>query len=126
MVTAAEAAEVKSLASKAKSGDGFDFSKLPADAAERLEALYAAINAKVGRADPPDRGRRGEQVHRAGQRAARGGPGAAEAGAAHGVRQRVLRAARARAARALATRRSAWQSSHRALATCVPPLPRGA
>merc|ERR1719356_951703 len=52
MVTAAEAAEVKSLASKAKSGDSYDFSKLPADAAERLDALYAAINAKVGYAMP--------------------------------------------------------------------------
>eukprot|EP00933_Yihiella_yeosuensis_P035925 TRINITY_DN295_c0_g1_i1.p1 TRINITY_DN295_c0_g1~~TRINITY_DN295_c0_g1_i1.p1 ORF type:complete len:523 (-),score=162.94 TRINITY_DN295_c0_g1_i1:148-1716(-) len=48
MVTAEEAAEVKSIASKAKSGSDYDFSKLPADAAARLDALYASINAKVG------------------------------------------------------------------------------
>eukprot|EP00932_Pfiesteria_piscicida_P009661 SRR837773.20421.p3 GENE.SRR837773.20421~~SRR837773.20421.p3 ORF type:complete len:225 (+),score=120.71 SRR837773.20421:91-675(+) len=52
MVTAAEAAEVKSLAAKAKSGDKYDFSKLPADAAERLDALYSSINAKVGYSMP--------------------------------------------------------------------------
>merc|ERR1712194_723601 len=52
MVTATEAAEVKSLASKAKSGDGFDFSKLAPEAADRLDALYASINGKVGFAMP--------------------------------------------------------------------------
>jgi len=52
MVTAAEAAEVKSLASKAKAGDGFDFSKLAPEAADRLDALYASINGKVGFAMP--------------------------------------------------------------------------
>merc|ERR1739844_800263 len=52
MVTASEAAEVKSIAGQAKSGDDYDFSKLaPADA-ERLEALYTRINAKVGYAMP--------------------------------------------------------------------------
>merc|ERR1711972_109435 len=48
MVTPAEAAEVQTLAGKAKSGDSYDFSKLPAEAAERLDTLYSAINAKVG------------------------------------------------------------------------------
>jgi hypothetical protein len=48
MVTAAEAAEVKSIASKAKSGSDYDFSKLPEDLAKRLDDLYASINAKVG------------------------------------------------------------------------------
>merc|ERR1712194_177848 len=52
MVTAAEAAEVQALASKAKSGDGFDFSKLAPEAADRLDALYASINGKVGFAMP--------------------------------------------------------------------------
>jgi len=52
MVTAEEASEVQSLVSKAKSGDGFDFSKLPADAMARLNALYTSINAKVGYALP--------------------------------------------------------------------------
>merc|ERR1712050_67234 len=42
MVTAQEAAEVKSIASKA--GEDFDLSKLPADAAERLDVLYTTIN----------------------------------------------------------------------------------
>jgi hypothetical protein len=45
MVTAAEAAEVKALASKAPGGD---FSKLPEDALKKLEDLYTSINAKVG------------------------------------------------------------------------------
>merc|ERR1711920_403155 len=48
MVTSAEASEVKSLAGAAKVGDRYDFSKLAPDAAERLDALYASINAKVG------------------------------------------------------------------------------
>jgi len=52
MVTAAEAQEVRSLAAKAKSGEGYDFSKLPAEAAERLDGLYTSINAKVGYAMP--------------------------------------------------------------------------
>jgi len=52
MVTAAEAAEVKSLAGKAKTADGYDFSKLAPEAAERLDLLYSSINAKVGYAMP--------------------------------------------------------------------------
>jgi len=48
MVSAAEAAEIKSIASEAKSGSGYDFSKLSADAAKRLDELYMSINAKVG------------------------------------------------------------------------------
>jgi hypothetical protein len=48
MVTAAEAKEVRDLASKAKSGSDYDFSKLPADAAKRLDELYTSINNKVG------------------------------------------------------------------------------
>jgi hypothetical protein len=52
MVTGAEAAEVKSLAAGAKVGEGYDFSKLAPDAAERLESLYTSINAKVGFAMP--------------------------------------------------------------------------
>merc|ERR1712151_458143 len=41
MVTGSEAAEVKALAGAAKVGNGYDFSKLAPDAAERLDALYA-------------------------------------------------------------------------------------
>merc|ERR1711935_242242 len=52
MVTAAEAAEVKSLASKVQTANGFDFSKLAPEAADRLDALYASINGKVGFAMP--------------------------------------------------------------------------
>merc|ERR1712186_295138 len=48
MVTAQEAAEVKAIVGKAKSGDDYDFSKLPGDAAEKLDSLYTSINAKVG------------------------------------------------------------------------------
>ena len=48
MVTAKEAEEVKALASKAKSGQDYDFSKLPADALQRLEGLYSSINTKAG------------------------------------------------------------------------------
>merc|ERR1712228_749843 len=51
MVTAAEAAEVKSIAAKAGGAD-FDYSKLPMDAKERLNALYTSINQKVGYAMP--------------------------------------------------------------------------
>merc|ERR1719265_3121425 len=47
MVSAAEAAEVKAIADQAKSGESFDFSMLPKDASDRLEALYTTINAKV-------------------------------------------------------------------------------
>merc|ERR1712217_673585 len=54
MVTAHEAAEVKSLAAKA--GKDFDVSKLPADAKERLDTLYTSINAKVGYSLPTDLG----------------------------------------------------------------------
>ncbi|CAJ1367300.1 unnamed protein product [Effrenium voratum] len=56
MVTAKEAEEVRSLASKAKSGQDYDFSKLPAEALQRLEALYSSINAKVGYALPDSMG----------------------------------------------------------------------
>lgn len=48
MVSAQEAEEVRAIAAKAKTGQEHDFSKLPADAAERLDALYMSINAKVG------------------------------------------------------------------------------
>jgi len=51
MVTAAEASEVKNIAAKA-GGKDFDLSKLPADAKERLSALYVSINQKVGYAMP--------------------------------------------------------------------------
>merc|ERR1712083_1229944 len=54
MVTAQEAEEVKSIASKA--GKDFDLSKLPAESAERLDALYASINQKVGYALPANLG----------------------------------------------------------------------
>mmetsp|Transcript_56558 Transcript_56558/g.100570 ORF Transcript_56558/g.100570 Transcript_56558/m.100570 type:complete len:515 (-) Transcript_56558:88-1632(-) len=56
MVTAAEAEEVRSLASKAKSGQDYDFSKMPADALARLESLYVSINAKVGYSLPDSLG----------------------------------------------------------------------
>jgi len=56
MVTAQEAEEVRSLASKAKSGQDYDFAKLPADALQRLEALYTSINAKVGYSLPESLG----------------------------------------------------------------------
>jgi len=56
MVTAAEAEEVRSLASKAKSGNDYDFSKMPADAMARLESLYTSINAKVGYSLPDSLG----------------------------------------------------------------------
>jgi len=52
MVTGAEAAEVKKLAGAAKVGDGYDFGKLAPEAADRLDALYTSINAKVGFAMP--------------------------------------------------------------------------
>jgi len=52
MVTPAEAEEVRALASKAKNGQDYYFAKLPADALQRLEALYTSINAKVGYALP--------------------------------------------------------------------------
>jgi hypothetical protein len=55
MVTAAEAAEVKSLAAKG-GGKDFDLSKLPADGKEKLSALYTSINQKVGYAMPESLG----------------------------------------------------------------------
>lgn len=58
MVTQEEAGEVRKLAGQAKSGDGYDFSKLSQDAAERLDALYASINAKVGYSLPETLGTR--------------------------------------------------------------------
>merc|ERR1712217_279013 len=54
MVTAQEAAEVKNLASKA--GKEFDLAKLPEADVERLDALYASINAKVGYSLPANLG----------------------------------------------------------------------
>jgi len=48
MVTADEVQEVKTLAAQAKAGADYDFSKLSADAAARLDSLYTSINAKVG------------------------------------------------------------------------------
>jgi len=56
MVTAKEAEEVRTIASKAKAGSDYDFSKLPADAAARLDALYSNINMKVGFALPESLG----------------------------------------------------------------------
>jgi len=56
MVSAKEAEEVRAIASQAKSGADYDFSKLSADAAARLEALYVSINAKVGFALPESLG----------------------------------------------------------------------
>ncbi|CAE8742521.1 unnamed protein product [Polarella glacialis] len=56
MVTPAEAEEVRNLASKAKSGQDYDFSKLPAEAMQRLEALYTSINSKVGYSLPESLG----------------------------------------------------------------------
>merc|ERR1712183_1177574 len=55
MVTATEASEVQSIAAKA-GGKDFDINKLPADAKERLSALYTAINQKVGYAMPESLG----------------------------------------------------------------------
>merc|ERR1711957_548299 len=52
MVTGAEAKEIKALAAQAKSGDGYDISKLTKEAGNRLDALYTNINAKVGYAVP--------------------------------------------------------------------------
>ncbi|CAE8679560.1 unnamed protein product [Polarella glacialis] len=57
MVTAQEAEEVRAIATKAKSGaSDYDFSKLPADAVKRLEALYTSINQKVGYSMPTNLG----------------------------------------------------------------------
>jgi len=47
MVTAQEASEIRTIASEG-GGSEFDPSKLPPAAAERLDALYSSINAKVG------------------------------------------------------------------------------
>lgn len=52
MVTAKEAAEVKSLAAKSKAGDSYDFTKLSPELSARLDALYTSINGKVGYAMP--------------------------------------------------------------------------
>jgi len=56
MVTAEEAAEVKALVSKAKSGSDFDFTKLSAENLSQLNALYTSINNKVGYSLPTDLG----------------------------------------------------------------------
>lgn len=56
MVTPTEAEEVRSLALKAKTGTDYDFSKLPAEAMARLDALYTSINAKVGYSLPESLG----------------------------------------------------------------------
>jgi len=56
MVTAEEAAAVKKVAGEAKSGDGFDFSKLSEASAQKLDSLYASINAKVGYSLPASLG----------------------------------------------------------------------
>merc|ERR1712046_563466 len=53
---AAEAAEIKSLAEPAQSGDGFDFSKLSSESLSRLNALYTSINNKVVYAMPASGG----------------------------------------------------------------------
>jgi len=56
MVTQAEVDEVRSLASGAKQGADYDFSKLSKEASARLDALYTNINAKVGYALPESLG----------------------------------------------------------------------
>lgn len=56
MVTPAEAAEVKALVGEAEVDGDYDFSKLSEASAERLDALYASINAKVGYSLPTDLG----------------------------------------------------------------------
>jgi len=56
MVTAAEVAEVKTLVGEASVDGDYDFSKLSEASAERLDALYASINAKVGYSLPADLG----------------------------------------------------------------------
>merc|ERR1719379_134415 len=48
MVTKAEAAEIKTLAGKAKAGADYDFSKLSEEEGKKLDALYTNVNAKVG------------------------------------------------------------------------------
>uniref|UniRef100_A0A0G4ICX6 Uncharacterized protein n=1 Tax=Chromera velia CCMP2878 TaxID=1169474 RepID=A0A0G4ICX6_9ALVE len=47
-VSKAEAEEVKKLAAPAKSGSGFDFSKLDAKSMERLEDLFRSITGRLG------------------------------------------------------------------------------
>mmetsp|Transcript_132970 Transcript_132970/g.234331 ORF Transcript_132970/g.234331 Transcript_132970/m.234331 type:complete len:527 (+) Transcript_132970:86-1666(+) len=54
MVTPAEVAEVKALVGEA--GADYDFSKLSEASGERLDSLYASINAKVGYSLPADVG----------------------------------------------------------------------
>merc|ERR1712113_936032 len=46
MVTAQEAAEIRAIANEC--GSELDLDKLTPSAAERLDALYSSINAKVG------------------------------------------------------------------------------
>jgi len=48
MVTAQEAQEVRSLAQKAQSGSGYDFTQLSETDSARLDKLFAQINTKVG------------------------------------------------------------------------------
>jgi len=55
MVSAAEAAEVKSLGSKALSGDSLDLSKLDETSLKRLEALFTSINNRVGYKFPTEK-----------------------------------------------------------------------
>merc|ERR1711865_1138636 len=56
MVTKEEAAAVKAVVKEAKVGDDYDFSKLSATSAEKLDNLYMSINAKVGYSLPADIG----------------------------------------------------------------------
>merc|ERR1711865_611952 len=56
MVTKEEAAAVKAVVKEAKVGDDYDFSKLSASSAEKLDNLYMSINAKVGYSLPADIG----------------------------------------------------------------------
>merc|ERR1712224_183007 len=55
MVSAAEAAEVKSLGSKALSGDTLDLSKLDETSLKRLEDLFTSINNRVGYKFPTEK-----------------------------------------------------------------------
>jgi len=56
MVTASDAAEVKSIVNQARNGEDFDFGKLSAESSARLDALYTSINVKVGYAMPENLG----------------------------------------------------------------------
>jgi len=55
MVSAAEAAEVKSLGGKALTGDSLDLTKLDEKSLTRLEALFTSINNRVGYAFPSEK-----------------------------------------------------------------------